>query len=62
MFDITYWKPKLYFSSILLKYNLVAKFLFKAMAEMMAENYHNIWAKKNKLELEAKGNIFKNPY
>uniref|UniRef100_A0A5F8GQR1 Ryanodine receptor 2 n=1 Tax=Monodelphis domestica TaxID=13616 RepID=A0A5F8GQR1_MONDO len=33
------------------------KFLcfFKAMAEMMAENYHNIWAKKKKLELEAKG-------
>ncbi|KAM7061842.1 ryanodine receptor 2 isoform 4-T4 [Acridotheres tristis] len=25
-----------------------------AMAEMMAENYHNIWAKKKKLELEAK--------
>lgn len=27
------------------------------MAEMMAENYHNIWAKKKKLELEAKGNV-----
>uniref|UniRef100_A0A8C4LEL0 Ryanodine receptor 2 n=1 Tax=Equus asinus asinus TaxID=83772 RepID=A0A8C4LEL0_EQUAS len=26
-----------------------------AMAEMMAENYHNIWAKKKKLELESKG-------
>uniref|UniRef100_A0A670I944 Ryanodine receptor 2 n=1 Tax=Podarcis muralis TaxID=64176 RepID=A0A670I944_PODMU len=26
-----------------------------AMAEMMAENYHNIWAKKKKIELEAKG-------
>ncbi|KAM6272339.1 ryanodine receptor 2 isoform 2-T2 [Spheniscus humboldti] len=26
-----------------------------AMAEMMAENYHNIWAKKKKMELEAKG-------
>ncbi|KGL80765.1 Ryanodine receptor 2, partial [Tinamus guttatus] len=26
-----------------------------AMAEMMAENYHNTWAKKKKLELEAKG-------
>uniref|UniRef100_A0A670I8M0 Ryanodine receptor 2 n=1 Tax=Podarcis muralis TaxID=64176 RepID=A0A670I8M0_PODMU len=25
-----------------------------AMAEMMAENYHNIWAKKKKIELEAK--------
>ncbi|XP_040554191.1 ryanodine receptor 2 isoform X4 [Gallus gallus] len=25
-----------------------------AMAEMMAENYHNIWAKKKKMELEAK--------
>ncbi|NWY06141.1 RYR2 protein, partial [Nothoprocta ornata] len=25
-----------------------------AMAEMMAENYHNTWAKKKKLELEAK--------
>lgn len=24
---------------------------------MMAENYHNIWAKKKKLELEAKGNV-----
>lgn len=29
----------------------------KAMAEMMAENYHNIWAKKKKMELEAKGNV-----
>lgn len=27
------------------------------MAEMMAENYHNIWAKKKKMELEAKGNL-----
>ncbi|ELK05119.1 Ryanodine receptor 2 [Pteropus alecto] len=26
-----------------------------AMAEMMAENYHNIWAKKKKVELESKG-------
>ncbi|XP_050626563.1 ryanodine receptor 2 isoform X1 [Macaca thibetana thibetana] len=26
-----------------------------AMAEMMAENYHNIWAKKKKMELESKG-------
>lgn len=24
---------------------------------MMAENYHNIWAKKKKMELEAKGNL-----
>lgn len=24
---------------------------------MMAENYHNIWAKKKKMELEAKGNV-----
>lgn len=30
----------------------------KAMAEMMAENYHNIWAKKKKMELESKGNVF----
>lgn len=27
------------------------------MAEMMAENYHNIWAKKKKMELEAKDNV-----
>ncbi|MEJ1284490.1 hypothetical protein NN561_015475 [Cricetulus griseus] len=27
----------------------------QAMAEMMAENYHNIWAKKKKMELESKG-------
>ncbi|KAL1784292.1 ryanodine receptor 2 [Sigmodon hispidus] len=26
-----------------------------AMAEMMAENYHNTWAKKKKMELESKG-------
>ncbi|PNI55288.1 RYR2 isoform 3 [Pan troglodytes] len=26
----------------------------QAMAEMMAENYHNIWAKKKKMELESK--------
>lgn len=25
------------------------------MAELLAENYHNIWAQKKKLELEAKG-------
>lgn len=25
------------------------------MAEVMAENYHNIWAKKKKMELESKG-------
>lgn len=30
----------------------------QAMAEMMAENYHNIWAKKKKMELEAKGKEF----
>lgn len=35
---------------------------FKAMAEMMAENYHNIWAKKKKMELESKGNIFQKPW
>jgi len=32
------------------------------MAEMMAENYHNIWAKKKKMELEAKGNIIYSIY
>lgn len=32
------------------------------MAEMMAENYHNIWAKKKKVELESKGNGPKNPH
>ncbi|XP_062858850.1 ryanodine receptor 2 isoform X1 [Trichomycterus rosablanca] len=26
-----------------------------SMAELLAENYHNIWAKRKKLELEAKG-------
>ncbi|KAJ8264428.1 hypothetical protein GJAV_G00149040 [Gymnothorax javanicus] len=26
-----------------------------SMAELLAENYHNIWAKKKKVELEAKG-------
>ncbi|XP_030630748.1 ryanodine receptor 2 [Chanos chanos] len=26
-----------------------------SMAELLAENYHNIWAKKKKMELEAKG-------
>ncbi|XP_035260550.1 ryanodine receptor 2 isoform X7 [Anguilla anguilla] len=26
-----------------------------SMAELLAENYHNIWAKKKKIELEAKG-------
>lgn len=31
--------------------------LLQAMAEMMAENYHNIWAKKKKMELESKGSI-----
>lgn len=31
------------------------------MAEMMAENYHNIWAKKKKMELESKGSISQRP-
>lgn len=26
------------------------------MAELLAENYHNIWARKKKIDLEAKGN------
>lgn len=29
---------------------------------MMAENYHNIWAKKKKLELESKGNVVQELY
>lgn len=27
----------------------------QAMAEQLAENYHNTWGRKKKLELEAKG-------
>lgn len=27
------------------------------MVEVIAENYHNIWAKKKKLELESKGEL-----
>ena len=27
----------------------------QAMAELLAENYHNIWATKKKMDLEAKG-------
>lgn len=27
----------------------------QSMAELLAENYHNIWARKKKMELEAKG-------
>lgn len=30
-------------------------FVFQSMAELLAENYHNIWAQKKKLELESKG-------
>jgi len=29
--------------------------LLQSMAELLAENYHNIWARKKKMELEAKG-------
>lgn len=29
---------------------------FQSMAELLAENYHNIWARQKKMELEAKGN------
>lgn len=32
-------------------------FDLQSMAELLAENYHNIWAKKKKLELEAKGEV-----
>jgi hypothetical protein len=28
---------------------------FQAMAEQLAENYHNTWGRKKKQELEAKG-------
>lgn len=29
--------------------------VLQTMAELLAENYHNIWAQKKKLELESKG-------
>uniref|UniRef100_A0A452HRD6 Ryanodine receptor 3 n=1 Tax=Gopherus agassizii TaxID=38772 RepID=A0A452HRD6_9SAUR len=36
--------------------NLLAKFLFYHLLTLdLAENYHNIWAKKKKIELESKG-------
>lgn len=31
--------------------------LLQSMAELLAENYHNIWARKKTMELEAKGNL-----
>lgn len=33
--------------------------LLKSMAELLAENYHNILARKKKMELEAKGKTWK---
>ena len=27
----------------------------QSMAELLAENFHNTWAKKKKMEMEAKG-------
>lgn len=49
--------------SKLIKYQKITLHLFvlfdlQSMAELLAENYHNIWAKKKKLELEAKGMMF----
>ncbi|XP_053330601.1 ryanodine receptor 3 [Spea bombifrons] len=35
--------------------NVVLSRELQGMVEVMAENYHNIWAKKKKLELESKG-------
>lgn len=35
--------------------NLELIFFFQSMAELLAENYHNIWARKKKIDLEAKG-------
>lgn len=32
----------------------------QGMVEVVAENYHNIWAKKKKLELESKGELIHN--
>lgn len=29
----------------------------QAMAEQLAENYHSVWAKRKKLELEGKGTV-----
>lgn len=40
---------------VVFKYKRYNIYFLQAMAEMMAENYHNIWAKKKKMELEAKG-------
>lgn len=34
---------------------LLLLFFFQSMAELLAENYHNIWARKKKIDLEAKG-------
>uniref|UniRef100_A0A3P9BDB2 Ryanodine receptor 2 n=1 Tax=Maylandia zebra TaxID=106582 RepID=A0A3P9BDB2_9CICH len=33
----------------------VKHLLLQSMAELLAENYHNIWSRKKKLELEARG-------
>lgn len=34
----------------------------QGMVETVAENYHNIWAKKKKMELDSKGIIFLETY
>lgn len=41
----------------LLAFSLCLRAGAQGMAEVVAENYHNIWAKKKKLELESKGEL-----
>uniref|UniRef100_A0AAZ1Y3U1 Ryanodine receptor 2 n=1 Tax=Oreochromis aureus TaxID=47969 RepID=A0AAZ1Y3U1_OREAU len=42
-------------SQVYMNTSHVNHLLLQSMAELLAENYHNIWARKKKLELEARG-------
>lgn len=48
------WMGRLLTCSVTESHTFNIVFL-QSMAELLAENYHNIWARKKKMELEAKG-------
>lgn len=37
---------------------MITSICSQSMAEQLAENYHNTWGRKKKLELQAKGKAF----
>lgn len=63
------WEEKQYFLNVneecgqymlLPEIYILFIFGFKGMVEVVAENYHNIWAKKKKIDLGSRGELLMN--